>query len=156
MILFLSLYLLYVVEQFGINLFCLYSALVFGCFVVCNEPLCWFYLNCYVWLWSLWYHVLPFCLMNPKGEKNSLVQVLQLIFIEVADMIQMLKSAGTSILNLFVLPWHLCIVFWYIVLYIFGHDLSSKLCKAKGICLHQTGGDCWTWRKLLPYVWWRK
>ena len=22
----------------------------------------------------LWYFVLPFCLMNPKGEKNSLVQ----------------------------------------------------------------------------------
>ena len=110
-ILFLSLYLLYVVEQFGITLFCLYSAQVFSCFVVCNEPLCWFYLNCYVWLWSLWYPVLPFCLMNLKGEKNSLVQVLQLIFTEVADMIHMLKSTGTSILNLFFLPWHLCIFF---------------------------------------------
>ena len=52
----------------------------------------------------LWYFVLPFCLMNPKGEKNSLVQVLQMIFTKVADMIQMLKSAGTLILNLFVLP----------------------------------------------------
>ena len=39
----------------------------------------------------LWYFVLPFCLMNPKGEKNSLVQVLQMIFIGVADMIQMLN-----------------------------------------------------------------
>ena len=39
----------------------------------------------------LWYFVLPFCLMNPKGEKNSLVQVLQLILTEIADMIQMLN-----------------------------------------------------------------
>ena len=39
----------------------------------------------------LWYFVLPFCLMNPKGEKNSLVQVLQMILTEVADMIQMLN-----------------------------------------------------------------
>ena len=40
----------------------------------------------------LWYFVLPFCLMNPKGEKNSLIQVLQLIFTEVANMIQRLNS----------------------------------------------------------------
>ena len=39
----------------------------------------------------LWYPVLPFCFMNPKGEKNSLVQVLQMIFTEVADMIQMVN-----------------------------------------------------------------
>ena len=42
------------------------------------------------------YFVLPFCLMNPKGEKNtlvqnSLVQVLQMTFTVVADMIQMLN-----------------------------------------------------------------
>ena len=60
----------------------------------------WFYLNYYVWLLLfLWYFVLPFCLMNPKGEKNSLeeqpknslVQVLQMMFTVAADMIQILN-----------------------------------------------------------------
>ena len=46
-------------------------------FLNCNSTSWVFILNCHVWLWCVFfYSMLPFCLMNPKGEKNSSIQVV--------------------------------------------------------------------------------
>ena len=79
-----------------------------------------------------------FCLMNPKGEKNSSRILLLQVY------------AGFSCRKVQIFKFVMIHYFEFFSVYsgflvqvtFFGYNLLSKQCLAMGICLHQTGGDC--------------